>query len=131
MRVWLTIIALALPGVELVGIYLVWQLIGAWTLAWLAGAVMIGMRLMRHEQIDFMPRLARALVDGRTPRSLQLASFRRVIAALLFIFPGIGSDLVALVLLIWPGGRPPPGPRSGREPVHTPTVIEGEYRRVD
>lgn len=130
MRVGLSIITLALLALELVGIYLAWRLIGAWTLAWLAGAVILGIRLLRQEQIDFMPRLAQALVDGRPPLATLLASFRRILAAVLLIFPGIGSDLLALVLLFWPGGRPP-SQQPPRQAVHTATIIEGEYRRVD
>lgn len=134
MHGWLlAIIALGLPALELAGIYLIWQKIGPWTLAWLLGAVMLGVWLLRRERLDFLPRLAQAMTDGHTPFAVLFASFRRVLAGLLFIFPGAGSDLLALLLLIWPGGptprRPPPGPPPGKGP--RGEVIEGEYRRVD
>lgn len=128
MHAWfLTIIALGLPALELVGIVLIWREIGAWTLAWLSGAALLGFWLLRREHLDFLPRLARAMTDGHTPWAVLFASFRRVLAALLLIFPGAGSDLLALLLLIWPGGRPPRRPPSRRPD----EVIEGEYRRVD
>lgn len=131
MRVWLPIIALGLPALELAGIYLLWQRIGAWTLAWLAGTLILGIWLLRREHLDFLPRLAQAVLDGHTPLAVIMASFRRVLAGLLLIFPGIGSDLVALVLLFWPGGRPPRRPPHTRREAGGTTVIEGEYRRVE
>jgi UPF0716 protein FxsA len=132
MRAWFVlIIAVGLPALELVGIYLIWREIGAWTLAWLAGAVLVGIWLLRREHLDFMPRLAQAVLDGHTPLAVMLASFRRVVAGLLLIFPGMGSDLLALLLLLWPSGRPPRRPPPAQQEAGAATVIEGEYRRVD
>jgi len=132
MRAWIgPIIALGLPALELVGIYLIWQKIAAWTLAWLVGAVAVGIWVLRRELTDFLPKLAQAVLNGHTPLAVLLASFRRVLAGLMFIFPGAGSDLLALLLLAWPGGRPPRRPPPARDNASTETVIEGEYRRVD
>ena len=44
-------------------------------------------------------------------------------AGLLLIFPGVVSDGLALLLLIWPRPPAPAAPDSD--------VIEGEYRRED
>ncbi len=132
MRAWFwSIIALGLPALELVGIYLIWQRIGAWTLVWLAGAVFIGIRLLRREHLDFLPRLAQAVLDGHTPFATLIATARRVMAGLLLIFPGLVSDLVAVLLLLWPGGRPPRRPPPGPEAGRFDRVIEGEYTRVE
>lgn len=127
------IIALAVPALELVGIYLIWREIGAWTLAWLAAAVFLGLWLLRQEHLDFLPRLAQAVLDGHTPFAVMFASARRIFAALLFILPGAGSDLLALALLLWPAARPPgpPPPGAGRTGPGGGEVIDGDYRRVD
>ncbi len=131
MRAWfLTIIAFGLPALELVGIYLIAQRIGAWTLVWLVTAVVGGIWLLRREHQDFVPRLLQSLRDGHTPLAVLLASFRRVLAGLLLIFPGIGSDVLALLLLLWPAGRPPRRPPPAPRPAED-EVIEGEFRRVD
>ncbi len=45
----------------------------------------------------------------------------RLIAGILLIIPGILSDIVAIVLLLWP--RKPQEPDSG--------IIEGRFHRVD
>lgn len=130
MRAGFRIIAFGLPALELVGIYQIWQAIGAWTLVWLALAAASGVWLLRREQRAFMPQLMQALANGPTPFGLLLASFRRIIAALLLILPGIVSDGLALVLLAWPGSAPP-RPRGGGPRSAADDVIEGEYRRID
>lgn len=132
MRAWfLMIIAVGVPALELTGIYLIWREIGAWTLAWLASAALLGIWLLRQEHVAFMPRIAQAVLDGHTPFAALFASLRRVLAGLLLIFPGAGGDLLALVLLLWPGRRPPgaPPPRAPRPAEGE--VIDGEFRRVD
>lgn len=132
MRAWFwSIIALGLPALELLGIYLIWQKIGAWTLAWLASAVFVGIRLLRREHLDFLPRLAQAVLDGQPPFAILFATARHVLAGLLFILPGAGSDLLAILLLLWPGDRPPRQPPPGTESGRQNVVIEGEYRRMD
>lgn len=130
MRTVFWIIAFGLLALELVGIYQLWLAIGAWTLVWLALAMVAGVWLLRREQRAFVPQLKQALANGHTPFGLLLASLRRMIAALLLIFPGIVSDGLALFLLAWPGAAPPK-PRAGNPPPTAGEVIEGEYRRID
>ncbi len=133
MHGWIVaIIAVGLPALELAGIILIWQEIGAWTLVWLAASVLAGVWVLRREHLEFLPRLSHALFDGHTPFSVLFATARRIFAGLLLIFPGAGSDLLALALLLWPGGSPPRRPpRQPGEPVGPDDVIEGDFRRVD
>lgn len=134
---FLGIIAVAIPALELVGIYLVGQRIGlAWTFIWLFGAVVAGVMVMRSTGEGFMPRMAQAAARGEDPFSVLLASGRRFLAGVLLILPGLGSDLIALLLLLWPS--PPgmaPGPQTQRPQANRPPpsddVIEGEFRRED
>ncbi len=130
MRTGFLIITLGLPGLEMVGIYLVWREIGLATLVWLAAAFFAGLALLRKEHLEFLPRMARAMLAGQAPFGVLLGSARRVLAGLLLMFPGALSDLMALVLLAWPEAGPPrqpPAAGAGRDE----TVIEGEYRRLD
>jgi UPF0716 protein FxsA len=130
MQAWFwMIIAVGFPALELVGIYLIWQEIGLWTLVWLLGATLWGIWLLRREHVEFLPRLAHSMIAGDMPFRVLFASARRVLAGLLLIFPGAISDLLAVALLLWPGGgRPPQGPAPHGPP---DGVIEGEYRRVE
>ncbi len=135
----LVIIAVALPLLELVGIYHVWGMYGAWTLAWLLLAVLLGMWLMALERLAFLPRLLAAMAQGGAPLGVLTGSGLRFIAAGLFMFPGFFSDAAGLLLLLASlvpglGARSPQqaatgarhGPRAAND-----DVIEGEFHRVD
>jgi UPF0716 protein FxsA len=129
------IIAVAIPALEIVGIYLVGSRIGlGWTLLWLLAAMIAGGMVIRQEQALFMPRLQQAMAQGQAPFGLIWASGRRFLAGVLLIIPGPFSDFVALLLLLWPGPKLPPvdtvrperaSPGSGGD------VIEGDFRRED
>jgi UPF0716 protein FxsA len=140
--VWasLGIIALALPALELVAIYQVWGVLGAWTLAWLALAALAGFWLMALERLAFLPRVVATLAGGGSPWGILTGSGLRFVGAGLLIFPGPLSDALGLLLLL--ASLIPGGARAGRDappmgaPRHGPRaanddIIEGEYKRVD
>lgn len=129
---WLAaIIAIALPALEMLGIYLVALQIGwAWTFFWLIADIWLGLSLIRSQHGDLPARLKQALARGENPLGEIWASGRRILAGVLLLLPGPGSDVVALLLLIWPTRRaalPIQPPRRPEEP----SVIEGEFRRED
>jgi UPF0716 protein FxsA len=140
------IIAVALPALEMVGIYQIGSRIGlAWTLVWLIGSALAGIAVIRTAHEEFVPRLSQAVALGQAPFSALWVSGRRFLAGVLLILPGIISDVLALILLLWPvpdlppadaaaqGARGPqagmgrPGPGNEREG----DVIEGEYKELD
>lgn len=135
------IIAVAIPALEIVGIYLVGSRIGFWpTLLWLLAAVIVGGYVIGQERATFMPRLQQMLAQGQPPFALLWASGRRFLAGVLLILPGPFSDLIALPLLLWPSPKlmPPPAAEAGgaarseTKPRGVPgDVIEGEFRRED
>ncbi len=141
------IIAVAIPALEIVGIYLVGSRIGlGWTLIWLVAAVIGGGMVINQERASFMPRLQQAMAQGHPPFGLLWASGRRFLAGVLLIVPGPFSDSIALILLLWPrpklaplgasapdqteSGRPQ-GPSRAKSGEAGGEVIEGEYRRED
>ena len=109
---------------------------GGWVLAWLAFACIAGIVLIKEARFSLMTRLAGALSQGQFSLAAFIDSFRTVLAGLLLIFPGIISDVMALVLLLLPirepalqqaamrTSRAPHGPRFSAD-----GVIEGEFRR--
>lgn len=132
---WLAlIIAIAIPALEIVGIYQIAQKIGwGWTLLWLISAIWIGASLIRAQHSDLPARVKLALERGEAPFGEIWASGRRLMAGVLLILPGAGTDLLALLLLLWPtarqpSGMPPPPPNATRG---EGDVIEGEFRRED
>jgi UPF0716 protein FxsA len=127
---WLAvIIAVAVPALEMVGIYQIAQRVG-WglTLLWLIGAAWAGVALIRAQHSDLPTRVKQTLARGESPLGEIWASGRRLLAGVLLILPGAGSDLLALLLLAWPTRREvlPSAQRHGE-----PDVIEGEFRREE
>lgn len=132
---FLPIIALGLPVLELVGIYWIWKVVGAWTLVWLAGAALAGGLLISHERVNFAPRLAQSLFNGSAPLSVLLGSGLRFLAGVLLILPGALSDATALsmllISLVHRPRQPPAGPARQTGQTGADDVIEGEFRRMD
>ena len=121
---WLFLaILLGFPLLELWAALLLAQKIGWWLLAWLVGAVFIGVTLIREEQFAIFGRLMGAVQQGQNPLRAIFSSGRVMLAGLLLIFPGVISDAFALILLMWP--------RQPIQAVQKSDVIEGEFRREE
>lgn len=85
---------------ELLVIILIAGKIGAWpSIAWLIAAALLGIALIRGQQISMLGGIARGMRPH--PDDLREGSFR-VLAALLLIIPGFLSDALALVFLLPP-----------------------------
>ena len=114
---------------------------GGWVLAWLVFAVMAGVVLIKQARFSLISRLTSALSQGRFSLAAFIDSFRTVIAGLLLIFPGVISDVMAIVLLLIPvrdpafihahHTRPGGHSRSGAstQSDHPANTLEGEFRR--
>ena len=114
------------------------------TVAWAIFGVIAGIALIKNARFALMARLSEALASGQFSLAAFIDSFRVVIAGLLFIFPGVVSDLAALLVLMLPSralaplsstgtagqtrryGQPRPSPRGN---VEAPVVIDGEFKR--
>ena len=130
MRIVVLLILLGFPALD---VYLTVQ-VAAWTRipvwALLAAGTIAGYVLLRNERVAFRAKSLAAL-SGRTPlMSSMLDSGRKVLAGVLFLLPGVITDIAALALLALPinltGGRLQT--QSGPGGVK---VFDGEYRRLD
>lgn len=106
----------------------------------------IGTLLLKRQGMRALREMQAALARGEPPAEPVAHAALLVLAALLLIFPGFLSDLMALPLLlppvrralirwlgvqakrrggftVWPGGRGPGGPAGG-------TVIDADYTEV-
>ena len=114
---------------------------GGWVLAWLVFAAIAGVVLIKQARFSLISRLTSALSQGQFSLAAFIDSFRTVIAGLLLIFPGVISDVMAMVLLLIPvrepafmhaqhtrhGGHPrADAPEPSDHPANT---LEGEFRR--
>jgi UPF0716 protein FxsA len=124
-RVLLILAALlAFPVLEGWLLFRLGERFGWWVIAWLVLAVVCGVLLIRMEKLVWALRIAGSLREQRSPIGALLASVRSVVAGLLLIFPGVITDVLALLVLLWPlpQGRSPDGAAP-------PGVIEGEFKR--
>ena len=98
-----------------------------WLFLYLALSALLGVALLRLERKLRGIRLLATLQSGGNPLAVLFASGRMMLAGLLFIVPGVISDLTAILLLLLPGTwRRPPRP-SGPED----NVIDAEFRRLE
>lgn len=117
------LILLGFPILELWVAVLAAQKIGWWLLLWFIVSAVLGFNLIREQQFAVFGRVMGAFQRGEDPFPAVFATGRMLIAGLLLIFPGLVSDALALILLLWPRGRAKPLPPSD--------IIEGEYRREE
>lgn len=104
--------------VQLAGIY------GWWLALYLLFTVTAGWLMIMEERLAVFGRLFHIAQSGHHPIFALLTSARKLVAGLLLIFPGVISDIIAVILLLIPM---PSGPRRRKDD----GVIEGEWRRED
>jgi UPF0716 protein FxsA len=123
---FLLMILLAFPVLELMLLIEFAQRYGWWLVLYLLVSAILGFTLIQDERIVVFGRMVQFMQEGRPPFLALLTSARKMIAGLLLIIPGVISDVLALLLLIVPV------PSTHRHmPRDEDGVIEGEWRRED
>jgi len=115
---------------ESVGIYYVWQAVGAWTLLWLLLDMFLGASLLFHVQVGWAMQLMALMQTGATPWAALSRVSLRLFAGILLIIPGPISDVMAVLLLIASIVWRPASVAPSSSPAFDGS-IEGEFRRVD
>lgn len=124
---WIVLLALSFPLLEALGIFLIAGSIGWWVFVWLVVAGLAGLMLIRFERTAWSLRLLSTLRSGEPIGASLFASGRVLISGVLLLFPGIISDIIAVVLLVLPGTRlkrPETVPHAAND-----EILEGEFRR--
>jgi UPF0716 protein FxsA len=123
-------IAILMLGFPVLEAYVLFKLAGQygwWVLVGLIVSAMLGIALIRLERVLWGARMIMQLQSGKSPFAALFASGRMFLAGGLLIFPGVISDILALVLLLFPGTWKRPKdlmPKAAND-----DVIEGEFRR--
>ncbi len=124
MKSWLVFILLGFPLLEALLLVELARHIGWWLVVWLALSAMFGMALIKEARFAMLKQWAASLQSGGSNIHALIGTGRTLVAGLLFIFPGVISDFVALGLILLPHERVAPiGPTAGAR------VIEGRFRR--
>ena len=121
------LLVLGLPALEIFTMFQLAHYIGWWLLVWLIVSMLLGTALIKEESRAVFGRLALTLHNGQSPFAALWQSGRTMLAGILLIFPGVISDVIALILLLWPG-RPA---RTASRPLDDDGIIEGEVRVVE
>jgi UPF0716 protein FxsA len=126
-------ILLLLPVLEVVTAVLLYNRLGTPFLAWLLAGALIGSMLLGVAKANLRAVLAQLGQGGSAVAGVSLwkllVTARVFFAGLLFLVPGVLSDVLALVVLLLPGkllaARAGVGPKAAND-----DVIEAEFHEV-
>ena len=139
MRLILLFGLILLPFVEIWGYFKFGSLYGWWFLLYLIVMIVLGWRLIQEEKTLVLPRLMSIMEHGGNPMALILGTAKNLMAGGLFLFPGIFSDIIAIILLLIPIKNNEERQNEfeantfnkKKNSTNKGDVIEGEYRRED
>jgi UPF0716 protein FxsA len=134
MRVAFLLIVLGFPVLDLYATVRFAQWTGVPTYAWLGLAAIAGLYLLRSERSAFRASMVATMHGGQPLLRGLLDSGRRVLAGMLFLLPGILSDVMALVLLALRlnlGRNFAPHAATAGNSGGPRKAIDGEFRRLD
>jgi UPF0716 protein FxsA len=134
MRFAMLLIVLGFPLIDLYATVRVARWTGVPVYAWLGLGAIAGLYLLRNERMAFRANTVAAM-HGEQPLLRGLFdSGRKVLAGILFLLPGIISDVMALALLALRfnlGREYAPHTAAAGDYRGRPKSIDGEYRRLD
>ena len=117
MRFFLLAIVLAFPVIDLVATVRIARWAGVPVWMWLALSTIAGFVLLRNERVAFRANTSAVMHGQQLALRGLFDSGRKVLAGVLFILPGLVSDLMALLLLALPLNV---GRERGTDPRLTP-----------
>lgn len=138
MRFLIGLILLAFPFAEIFLLVDLAHKYGWWVLFYLVVIGFLGLQLIRGEKLLLSAKMMQGLGAGGNPIKTILSSARNMVAGVLLIIPGIITDIIAVILLLIPMGKPSlAGATNNQQQTKYQTkaanddVIEGEYTKID
>ena len=130
MRFVVLFILLSFPVIDLMVTLRFARWTGVPAFVWILVSAAVGTLLLRHERGGFRARTLGALRGDQPLMRGLVDSGRKVLAAMLFILPGILSDLLAIALLLLPInlGRQLAAQAAGGG---FGDSLDGDYRRIE
>jgi UPF0716 protein FxsA len=134
MRLLFILFLIALPFIEIWGLFKFGGLYGWWFLGYIIIMAILGWQLIQDEKLLVIPKLMALIAQGGNLFSGILGSAKNLLAGVLFLFPGVFTDIIGIILLLIPiKSSPNVNSETFRHshPDKKDDVIEGEYRRED
>jgi UPF0716 protein FxsA len=125
MRLFILIILLGFPILELFILIKLAEQYGWWVGFYLLCAAVLGWTLIQEERLAVFGRLFQITQSGQSPIWALLTSAKRLLAGVLLILPGVIGDVLALIILLFPM------PKASTPSAPADDAIEGEWRRED
>ena len=130
MRLFMILILLAFPVLEIWLIIDLTAQYGWWFIAYLVIVTFLGWRLIQEEKQLFAGRMMQTLAQSASPGSALFGSVKNLIAGILLLIPGLMTDGIAVILLLIPSTSSP-SKAAFKQGAANDDVIEGEYTRED
>jgi len=134
MRLLFILFLIALPFIEIWGLFKFGALYGWWFLGYIIIMAILGWQLIQDEKLLVIPKLMALIAQGGNLFSGILGSAKNLLAGVLFLFPGVFTDIIGIILLLIPiKSSLNVNSETFRHshPSKKDDVIEGEYRRED
>lgn len=144
MRFLIGLILLAFPFAELFLLISLADEYGWWLLIYLVVIGYLGLQLIRGEKLLLTAKMMQSIAAGGNPVKTMLGSARNMVAGVLFIIPGVITDIIGVILLLIPISKQNPNATTNpyeqafQQPYQAnpdaraanDDVIEGEYTHV-
>ena len=134
MRLIITLFLITLPFFEIWGLFKLGAEYGWWFFGYIVVMAILGWQLIQDEKMMVIPKLVAMMSQGGNLISGILGSAKNLLACALFLFPGVITDLIGIVLLLIPvQASLNQNANPFQQDVHKKNddIIEGEYRRED
>ena len=134
MRLIITLFLITLPFFEIWGLFKLGAEYGWWFFGYIVVMAILGWQLIQDEKMMVIPKLVAMMSQGGNLISGILGSAKNILAGALFLFPGVITDLIGIVLLLIPvQASLNQNANPFQQDVHKKNddIIEGEYRRED
>ena len=137
MRLIFKLSLISLPFLEIMGLFILGYLYGWWFGLYIVIMAILGWKLIQDEKTLVLARVMNMMTQGDNLFSVLLGSAKNLLAGVLFLFPGVITDLFGFILLLVPiQNSMSKGPSLFSEnrknnTENTDDVIEGEYRREE
>jgi UPF0716 protein FxsA len=97
--IWLLILV---PFIEIWGYFKLGSLYGWWYFLYIVVVGVLGWRMIKEEKSQLLFRMMNSFQSTGSPFQMIMGTAKNMIAGGLFLFPGIVTDLIAIILLVMP-----------------------------